>query len=107
MTSDKRCVDGSAGTVFGGPGSGVVFCSGAHRMFIWCRHSLVAGPLPLKGPSAFSFLLEFKVHYFSKRYFDHVLHPSEDIYKREEERARSGPFTVRWRKMNDMICVIC
>ena len=20
---------------------------------------------------------------------------------------RSGPFTVRWRKMNDMICVIC
>ena len=71
--------------------------SGAHRIFIWCRHSLVAGPLPLKGPSAFSFLLEFKVHYFSKRYFDHVLHPSEDIYKREEERALYGPLAKNER----------
>ena len=48
------------------------------------------GPYPEKAPPLFSFLLEFKVHYFSKPYFDHVLHPSKYIYKREEERALYG-----------------
>ena len=46
----------------------------------------------------------FKVHYFSKPYFDHVLHPSKDIYKREEERALYGPLAKNERHdMSDLL----
>ena len=65
------------------------------------------GPYPEKAPPLFLFSSKLRCIIFQNHtYLDHVLHPSEDIYKREEERARSGPFTVRWHKMNDMICVI-